>query len=36
MHVNTWDLIDDLKALVARGEPVDVGRLADPAEPLRS
>jgi 3-phenylpropionate/trans-cinnamate dioxygenase ferredoxin reductase subunit len=36
MHVNTWDLIDDLKALVARGERVDVGRLADPAEPLRS
>ena len=34
MQVNTWDVIDDLKGIVARGQRVDVGRLADPAEPL--
>jgi len=36
MAVNVWDVIDDLKALVAGGQPVELARLADPAEPLRS
>jgi hypothetical protein len=34
MNVNTWDVVDDLKAIVARGAPVDVGRLADRAVQL--
>ena len=30
MHVNMWDAIDDLRALVEGGRPVDPARLADP------
>ncbi|HEY1279145.1 MAG TPA: FAD-dependent oxidoreductase [Acidimicrobiales bacterium] len=30
MHVNVWDVTEDLKAIVASGTAVDVGRLADP------
>jgi 3-phenylpropionate/trans-cinnamate dioxygenase ferredoxin reductase subunit len=29
MNVNTWDVIEDLKALIEAGRPVDPGRLAD-------
>ena len=29
MNVNVWDVVDDLKAIVAAGRPVDPGRLAD-------
>jgi hypothetical protein len=27
--VNVWDVVDDLKAIVIAGRPVDPGRLAD-------
>jgi 3-phenylpropionate/trans-cinnamate dioxygenase ferredoxin reductase subunit len=30
MNVNVWDVVDDLKAIVTSGKPVDPGRLADP------
>jgi NADPH-dependent 2,4-dienoyl-CoA reductase/sulfur reductase-like enzyme len=30
MNVNVWDVVDDVKALILSGSPVDVGRLADP------
>ena len=33
MNVNVWDVVEDLKAIVA-GRPVDAGRLADPAVDL--
>jgi 3-phenylpropionate/trans-cinnamate dioxygenase ferredoxin reductase subunit len=29
MNVNVWDVVDDLKRLVTRSEPVDVDRLTD-------
>jgi 3-phenylpropionate/trans-cinnamate dioxygenase ferredoxin reductase component len=29
MNVNVWDVVDDLRAIVASGRPVDAGRLAD-------
>jgi 3-phenylpropionate/trans-cinnamate dioxygenase ferredoxin reductase component len=29
MHVNMWDVIEDLKAVVASGATVDPRRLAD-------
>jgi 3-phenylpropionate/trans-cinnamate dioxygenase ferredoxin reductase component len=29
MNVNVWDVVDDLKGIVAAGRPVDPGRLAD-------
>jgi len=29
MHLNDWDTIDSLKAIVAAGEPIDTARLAD-------
>jgi 3-phenylpropionate/trans-cinnamate dioxygenase ferredoxin reductase subunit len=32
--VNVWDVVEDLKAIVAAGRPVDPGRLADPAVEL--
>ena len=31
MAVNTWDVIDQIKPLIERAEPVDVDRLTDPA-----
>ncbi|HEX3908450.1 MAG TPA: FAD-dependent oxidoreductase [Mycobacteriales bacterium] len=34
MPVNTWDVIDDLKAVVSAGVPIDLGRLADSDVPL--
>jgi NADPH-dependent 2,4-dienoyl-CoA reductase/sulfur reductase-like enzyme len=34
MHMNVWDTIDDVQALIRAGEPVDADRLADPAVPL--
>ena len=34
MHVDDWDAIEPIKALVERGEPVDEARLADPGVPL--
>jgi 3-phenylpropionate/trans-cinnamate dioxygenase ferredoxin reductase subunit len=30
MNVNVWDVVEDLKAVVASGQPVDLDRLADP------
>jgi 3-phenylpropionate/trans-cinnamate dioxygenase ferredoxin reductase component len=30
MNVNVWDVVDDLKAIISAGRPVDPGRLADP------
>ncbi len=30
MNVNVWDVVDDLKALILSGRPVNVERLADP------
>lgn len=35
MAVNTWDVIDDVKAVVRARRPVDRVRLADPAVPLQ-
>ena len=34
MNVNVWDVTDPIQALVRSGEPVDKGKLADPAVPL--
>ena len=34
MHVNVWDVVEDLKAVVASGQEVDLDRLADPAVAL--
>jgi len=34
MHVNVWDTIDDVQALIRAGAPVDLSRLADPGVPL--
>jgi 3-phenylpropionate/trans-cinnamate dioxygenase ferredoxin reductase subunit len=34
MNANIWDVTDDLKALIASGDPVDPARLADPDVPL--
>ena len=34
MHVNTWDTIDAISALIRSGATVDRARLADPAVPL--
>jgi 3-phenylpropionate/trans-cinnamate dioxygenase ferredoxin reductase subunit len=30
MNVNVWDVVEDLKAVVASGHEVDLDRLADP------
>jgi 3-phenylpropionate/trans-cinnamate dioxygenase ferredoxin reductase component len=30
MNVNVWDVVDDLRAIVTAGRPVDADRLADP------
>jgi 3-phenylpropionate/trans-cinnamate dioxygenase ferredoxin reductase subunit len=35
MHVNIWDVTDDLQALVRANRPVDPARLADPDVPLK-
>ncbi|HZM31951.1 MAG TPA: FAD-dependent oxidoreductase [Acidimicrobiales bacterium] len=34
MNVNVWDVVDDLREIVATGRPVDVRRLADEDVPL--
>jgi 3-phenylpropionate/trans-cinnamate dioxygenase ferredoxin reductase component len=34
MPVNTWDVVDDLKAVVSAGVPIDLARLADTDVPL--
>lgn len=34
MNVNVWDVLDDVKALIRFGAPVDPDRIADPAQPL--
>jgi 3-phenylpropionate/trans-cinnamate dioxygenase ferredoxin reductase subunit len=34
MHVNVWDVVADLEAIVGSGRPIDPGRLADPDVPL--
>jgi 3-phenylpropionate/trans-cinnamate dioxygenase ferredoxin reductase subunit len=34
MNVNVWDAGDDIERLVRAGQPVDPGKLADPAVPL--
>jgi 3-phenylpropionate/trans-cinnamate dioxygenase ferredoxin reductase subunit len=36
MHVDEWDAIGDLRALVERGATVDVAQLRDPKEPVPS
>ena len=36
MNVNVWDVVDDLKAIVQAGRPLDPARLADPDVPLDS
>jgi 3-phenylpropionate/trans-cinnamate dioxygenase ferredoxin reductase component len=34
MNVNIWDVVDDVKALILSGQPVDEHRLAEPSVPL--
>ncbi len=34
MNINVWDVLDDVKALIRSGAPVDPDRIADPAQPL--
>jgi 3-phenylpropionate/trans-cinnamate dioxygenase ferredoxin reductase subunit len=34
MHVNVWDVVDDLRAIVESSTPADPARLADPGIPL--
>ena len=34
MHVNVWDTIDDVQALIRSGRTLDPDRLADPDVPL--
>jgi 3-phenylpropionate/trans-cinnamate dioxygenase ferredoxin reductase subunit len=34
MNVNVWDVVDDLRAIVANGRVIDARRLADPTVPL--
>lgn len=34
MNVNVWDVVDDIKALIAADHPIDLDRLADPDVPL--
>ena len=34
MNVNVWDVVEELKAIIAGGRPLDPKRLADPAVPL--
>ncbi|MFP5346489.1 MAG: NAD(P)/FAD-dependent oxidoreductase [Actinomycetes bacterium] len=35
MNVNVWDVVDDIKEIIAAGPDVDVEKLADPDVPLR-
>ena len=34
MNVNVWDVVDELKAIIAAARPLDPKRLANPAVPL--
>ncbi len=34
MNVNVWDVVEDLKAIVAAGRVLEPGRLADPTVTL--
>jgi hypothetical protein len=34
MNVNVWDVVEDLKVIVAAQRPVDLGRLVDPSVAL--
>ncbi len=34
MQVNIWDQLDDIKALITAGRPVDLDRAADADVPL--
>jgi 3-phenylpropionate/trans-cinnamate dioxygenase ferredoxin reductase component len=34
MNVNVWDVVDDLKSIIAAGHDVDLARLGDPALPV--
>ncbi|HEY0640079.1 MAG TPA: FAD-dependent oxidoreductase [Pseudonocardiaceae bacterium] len=34
MNVNVWDVVDQVKAIILSGRPVDADRLADPDVPL--
>jgi 3-phenylpropionate/trans-cinnamate dioxygenase ferredoxin reductase component len=34
MNVNVWDVLDEVKALIRSGTPVDADKLADPKAPL--
>jgi 3-phenylpropionate/trans-cinnamate dioxygenase ferredoxin reductase component len=34
MNVNTWDVVDDISAVIRSGRAVDAERLADPTVPL--
>ena len=35
MHLNDWDTVETLEAIVAAGEPIDTDLLADPGGTLR-
>lgn len=34
MNMNVWDVVEDLKAIVASGHPLEPGRLGDPSVAL--
>jgi 3-phenylpropionate/trans-cinnamate dioxygenase ferredoxin reductase component len=34
MNVNIWDVVEDLRAIITAGKPIDAARLADPGVPL--
>jgi 3-phenylpropionate/trans-cinnamate dioxygenase ferredoxin reductase subunit len=34
MNVNVWDVVDDVKALIRAGRPVDLAALTDPGRPI--
>ena len=34
MNVNIWDVVDDLKALISSGRPVDIAKFTNPDVPL--
>ena len=35
MNVNVWDVVEDIRAIITAGKPVDPAKLADPSVPLR-
>ncbi len=34
MNVNVWDVVEDIRAIITAGNPVDVAKLSDPSVPL--